>query len=732
LRFWLGSLACVVALGATAPSAVAASPGHISADTLPDTYADAGTRALVLRAQGARAAIEAGLDSYDGVLWERTYVGLDAIGFRRERGLLQEERSARIRWERDGVRTVLWDGGRREIPIVGATSSRQLGMARTLSRQLLSSTVPPPLTFDPGSDRLVFGVGDWALHPLADTAWAHYRYTAGDTLTVGLPVDGRTVVIAEVQVEPRRSDPRLLAASLWFEIETGSLVRAIYRPARPFDLGLDDPDANSDVPWLLRPIRAEIRIVTVDHALQDFRWWIPRRFVFEGEGQVGLLARFPLSIEWSVGEILVNDPAPAALLPTGLRPGWIRQERRAGSAENGGRYIVASIVPPAFLLARSPNLTPPGAPDPAPFRPAELREMEGRVRRLLPAPPITEARFAYGLAEGMTRANRVEGISTGVALTVPRAAGREVRGEVRVGLEGRRPAARLEVRGGTVGDRWYARAFHDLTPSADWGRPHGFTSSVSVLWDGGSPAPFHYASGGEVGRSWTRGGWRWEGSVFSEQHASAVAAFDWRARNVLRDEKFAAHPNPLADEGFYYGARGTGRWQGGTSPLRARLMARGGGEAATGVMAYARGWGVGTWLQPLDRRTDVAIEAGGGAGVGDLPLQRHFFPGGGELYRPGEIGSVSGDAFAVLRGELGRGLPAARIVASVDALWVRNPAQLTPGPETPWNRLGWSPPAVGVGIGASFLDGLIRVEMARELRGAAPGWRFLVYTDGLF
>lgn len=709
-----------------------AGAGALGATPLPDTYRDAGTQALVQRAQRARARIEDGLESYNGVLWERTYVGLDAIGFRRERGLLQEERTATIRWERDGVRTALWDGGRREIPIVGATSARQLGMARTLSRQLLNASVPPPLTFDPGSDRLVFGEGDWALHPLADTAWAHYRYASGDTLTLTLPIDGRSVVIAEVLVEPRRSDFRLLAASLWFDIESGSLVRAVYRPARPFDLSVDDPDGSSDVPWLLRPIRAEIRIVTVDHALQDFRWWIPRRFVFEGEGQVGLLARFPLSIEWTVGEILVNDPAPEALLPTGLRPGWIRQERRVGSLEDGGRYTVASIVPPFFALARGPNLTPPGAPDPAPFRPAELRELEGRVRRLLPTPPLTDAQFAWGLAEGMTRVNRIEGVSTGVALTVPRGGGREVRGEVRIGSAATTPVGRLDIRGGTTVDRWQTSVYRDLVPSADWGSPHGLTSSLSVLWDGGSPAPFHYASGIAAGRTLQVGGLRLNGSAFYEAHTTAIPGFDWRMRQWFEDALPVAFLNPLADEGNYYGFRANGRWQSGQSPLRARSLARGGVEGASGEQSYGRGWALATWLQPVDRRTDLAIEGGGGMGFGDLPAQRRFFPGGSEVYRPGKIGSVSGDAFTVVRGELARGIPAARIVVSADALWVRNPIEPFPIENSPWNRAGWSDAAYGVGVGASFLDGLIRVDLVREIRGASPGWRFLFYTDGLF
>ncbi len=46
----------------------------------------------------------------------------------------------------------------------------------------------------------------------------------------------------------------------------------------------------------------------------------------------------------------------------------------------------------------------------------------------------------------------------------------------------------------------------------------------------------------------------------------------------------------------------------------------------------------------------------------------------------------------------------------------------------PREQLALARPFAGVGIGASFLDGLVRVDLARAIR-APTGWRLDFYTD---
>jgi len=93
----------------------------------------------------------------------------------------------------------------------------------------------------------------------------------------------------EVRVDPRRPDIHLVAGSLWFDQGSGSLVRASYKPARPFDLELIEPEDAEEVPGLLKPITAEIKYVTVEYSFHEFRYWLPRRFALEGEATVGRL-----------------------------------------------------------------------------------------------------------------------------------------------------------------------------------------------------------------------------------------------------------------------------------------------------------------------------------------------------------------------------------------------------------------------------------------------------------
>ena len=67
--------------------------------------------------------------------------------------------------------------------------------------------------------------------------------------------------------------------------------------------------------------------------------------------------------------------------------------------------------------------------------------------------------------------------------------------------------------------------------------------------------------------------------------------------------------------------------------------------------------------------------------------------------------------------ELATSLPAARLVLFGDAGWVGN--------RDAWD---FDPPLLSAGIGASFLDGLLRFDVARALR-EPKGWRVDLYLD---
>jgi hypothetical protein len=700
-----------------------------------DTFGDPGVRALVERARAARGRETAGLESFHGRMWERVYAGVDARGFRRERGIFQEERSAFVRWTAEGDRWIRWEGARRDVPIVGVSSATHEGQARQLARQLGESIQPWALGFEPGSDRLVFGQGNWALHPLADTAGYHYRYHSGDTLRITLPSEGRMVTLAEVRVEPRRAEFRLLAASLWFDVESGALVRAVYRPARPFDLSLDGGPDSDDVPRFLRPVRAEIRVVSVDHGFFDFQWWIPRRYLFEGEATVGRFARFPLSVEWTLDDLDVNQPLPDELDPEQIPEGWRTSTVRVARRAEGDSANVVRIVPPAGELADGPRIGAAPTPDRVSFTPGELRELEGRLGRLLPSPGARRPTFHWGLEEGLTRFNRVEGLATGAGASMLLPGSRTLRGEVRAGTHAVVPTGGLTLSWGPVGRAGEVALEHRLVGSSEWHAPLGLGASLANLVNGEGPTPYHRAAGVRLRMERTGSLWRGHLEGFGEAQRSAEAGTTFHLRRLLNSDRGTPDVLP-ALEGEWAGVRGEHRWQSGIDSRRLRAFTRLLAEGAGGTTAYARGSATMGVVAPLFPGWEVGVEGGAGSHVGVLPLQRAYFPGGASGYRPSEVGSWGGGSYLLGRAELGRGTPAGRIVLFADALRLRELPGVPTIPfgadlDAPEAAGPWTPWAWGGGIGLSLLDGFLRADFARSVEPRS-GWRLLLYLDGIF
>ncbi|MFW6078911.1 MAG: hypothetical protein ACODAE_04780, partial [Gemmatimonadota bacterium] len=71
------------------------------------------------------------------------------------------------------------------------------------------------------------------------------------------------------------------------------------------------------------------------------------------------------------------------------------------------------------------------------------------------------------------------------------------------------------------------------------------------------------------------------------------------------------------------------------------------------------------------------------------------------------------------RAEVATRLPGARLGLFADAAWA--------GPRDEW---GSGRPLRGIGVGASLLDGILRLDVARAL-DAPRGWRVALYLDGL-
>jgi hemolysin activation/secretion protein len=102
-----------------------------------------------------------------------------------------------------------------------------------------------------------------------------------------------------------------------------------------------------------------------------------------------------------------------------------------------------------------------------------------------------------------------------------------------------------------------------------------------------------------------------------------------------------------------------------------------------------------------------------------VPVQSHFYLGGGATLRGYPGGAASGDAFWLGRAEIGNSFPAARLIGFVDMGWTGSRA-----------RFGRDGTLTGVGVGASFLDGLVRIDLAHGLNEPG-GTRVEVYFDGM-
>ena len=129
-------------------------------------------------------------------------------------------------------------------------------------------------------------------------------------------------------------------------------------------------------------------------------------------------------------------------------------------------------------------------------------------------------------------------------------------------------------------------------------------------------------------------------------------------------------------------------------------------EGATGDSSYGRAALDLTLSKPLARRADAALTLAGGTTVGHVPAQRRWFLGGTQTIRGQAADTAqSGTAFWMTRLELARSAEFMRSAVFGDLGWA--------GDRAKWGEFGR--PLSGAGVGFSFLDGLIRLDIARGI-----------------
>ena len=727
-----------------------------------DAYLDSGAADIVRRARARKAGEDRSLLAFRVMATQRVGVGMRAL--LRDRIIYHHEVAARIEWHRGGTTRVEALGARAGVPIVSGRSEVPGDLHDLFS----------DLTFEPGEDLLRFigtktdeGRADSPRHPIAEGSEAHYRYRSGDTTVLRFP-DGRSITVVELVVIPRRAEFWLVSGSFWFDADTYGLVRAVFRTARPFDLELDadadDVDDASEIPGILKPIRAEIGYVTIEYGLQGFRWWLPRIVALEATGSAGSIIRMPIRFERLYTEYQVDGgeglpPGRTIALPPGRadvpmagrprpRP-RVRAEvrtrgdttvtdytvvedsvserrtvKRQDRGDTDARTIEIILPRDRAVLAESPMLPP------AFFEPggqmvseSDLREL-GRAVGLMPGMPgLTRSALRWAPRDPtMFRYNRVEGLSFGVRYDAERG-DLAIDAAARLGLADFTPNVELGLTRTTPGTRYRASAYTRLASVDPATRPLGVGNSLSAALFGRDDGDYFRAHGVELAGAPAPSRSRWyEWRLYAELQRTAQKETDvslrrlWDGDHRFRQMVAAARADQV---GASLGLRG----QRGADPSRLVLGGNLFLEGVAGAYRFARASVATRATFPLPVGLRTSLEAAAGSALGQVPPQSLWYLGGPATLRGYPGAAAVGDAFWRARVDLGTSFAAARVTLFGDAGWAGSRRDFADNaPFTGEPLLSW-------GVGASFLDGLVRLDFARGLRRPA-GWRVDLYWDG--
>jgi hypothetical protein len=727
----------------------AAPPAAPSQDTT-GAYLDPVAARLVSGARERRARVERNIDLYRVTARERVYAGLDAAS--RNRTLYGREMAVRIEWKRGETGSVRVLGAREASP----STSRGVQVPEELASEVTDLGFDPDelqlnlFTFgaggldqedeeeraereaktqarrDSGQTDITISTGP-PVDPLGAEGEAHYRFRSGDTTIVRLP-DGSQLRLIQLEIIPRRREFRLLRGTLWIDEQTHGVARSVLSTARPFDLRRD---ADENLPGVFNTfgaIRAVVRYVTVEYALVQGRFWMPRLAAVDAEANVGVLAGFPLRFERSYSDYEVQASATprqesvavlAAPRDTAAARACRDEADAAGETcecqNNRCRRWRVEIPADSASLLASTDLPPPLAEGNERLITGE--EVESLARVLTPswgsmgefAPELT-TRFSA------LRYNRVEALSLGARADVawgPLA----VDGEARIGLGDLEPAAELGITRESLARRTRLGGYRRLAAFDPFSRSLTLGGSLNALLLGRDESDYFRATGAEITSVPVRQGrWSYSWRLFGEhQHPVSRTTQLTLARAWDRDPFREVRSAERADQaGASLGLSRTF----GSDRSAARFTLGSWVEGQAGTFGFGRGQATARLAAPSVGRFALALEAAAGTTAGDVPPQGMWYLGGTSTVRGYEGALLGGESFWRARAEIATPLPAARLVLFSDAGWA--------GARDAWD---FDPPLVSAGVGASVLDGLIRFDVSRALR-SPTGWRVDLYLDG--
>jgi hypothetical protein len=735
----------------------------VTAEVLATAFKDQTAKITLLRARAARLTQDSSLVAYDAMAYQRISAGLGFSKIGRDRLLFRHESAARIQWQQGVGVWMEARGSRTAIPVAPKEAHDEI--RGEMNDPDMNASIPYFPGYEPlwiGSDMARSQVDETELvHPIADGAEAYYTYQTGDSISFTLP--NKTVIrLRELKVRPREPKWNLAVGSLWFDTNSGQLVRAAYRLAIPMDIWAvateDDPKSMDDVPvWvkpMITPMKAEVTAIAVEYGLHEGRFWLPRLRLAEGNAQVSFM-HVPFKMEESFKYASVNgkdslppikiaQAPPRARMPDSLtdeqqqewrdsvraasrarvrasndsiRRGLKTATRRASQCDTSDVQIstrtrydstlpIAIKVPcDASKLENSPDL-PPSIYDPGEelFGTKDLDALKAEALSLSAQAPL---QFKLSLlppptisfGPSLMRYNRVEGFSVGASAEQQLGGGYSVTALGRIGFADLEPNVELTATRTNLTKSVSLSGYNHLVSASDWGHPLSFGSSFSALMFGRDEGFYYRASGAEL--------------TTSRDTPFGGARVEWRAfveqqRTAAVKTNFALNgsdfpANLQARRGTYAGLGARITHDYGLDPRGLRILSDLRFEAASGDSLYGRGALDLTASHGFGRLAG-SLTLAGGSSVGGLPAQRRWYLGGSQTVRGQSPDTAqSGNAFWLTRAEIGSNDASVRPAVFADLGWVGDRRKMA--------EVGR--PMSGVGAGVSFLDGLFRFDVAR-------------------
>jgi hypothetical protein len=696
-------------------------------------YKDAASRDLIARARAARLSQDSAITGYDARVAQRLSVKVAVGPVALERIAFRQESAARVQWERGIGAHVDVTGMRVSVPMLGMPK-----VERNAVENMATASAIAPLPYFPGQEPL--WVGQFAarpdvnenslVNPLANGAEAYYTFSAGDVTTIRLP-GGDTLVVRQVDVRPREAEPNVIVGSLWLDAVSGQVVRAAYRMAAPGrgTIAVSNPDSatgkekagakiasvifKATIPAMV----AEVTDIVVEYQrVRDF--WLPRSQVMEGFVKSSF-AKAPVTVENSFHFESVNEKSALAAFTVDTMSGVMRRgadgvlRRAFDQCKTSPTRVVTAYMADSVpvqtrvtcntdSLVHSPDL-PASAFDEGEeiFGTDQRDELAKQALSLVDQAPFSWNPFRmpdlqYGVS--FTRFNRIEGWSTGLLATQQMGAGLSISALGRMGTADHRLRGEVALAQSNASHSLRLAAYDRLAPMSDWETPLTFGSSLSAFFLGRDDAFYYRATGGELAWTTDRGlklDWR----AFHEREHTAIQGTDHSLGGTLG-------PNLPADEGWYSGLGIHFRGSHGLDPHGFRASTDIRVDGASGDSTFGRAAMELTALRGFGKSFDGALTLAGGTSVGGVPVQRRWYLGGSQTVRGQDPSpSLSGNAYWLTRGELGRPVRFMRVAAFGDLGWA--------GDRTKLSEVGR--PASGTGLGFSFFDGTLRLDIARGL-----------------